>query len=425
MIDPAPRTYPISITLRARSARGRDAAPAVQDAASIAEWLLGDAIRIPDLLPLFEEFVWRLVAAGLPLDRAGLHVGTLHPLLVGFTWNWNIIDGLCDEIQVSEETLHLSGFRESPLAVVFETGGALRLDLTHPSSDRYPIAADLRAQGFTAYAALPMGGSGYYNVASMATRQPGGFTADQYGTITHLLRLLTLHVERHTAQRIAENVATTYLGANAGAQVLHGTIRRGEGQRINAVIWISDLRGFTDLSDRLAPEDMLLVMNAYFSTMAGTVAEFGGEVLKFIGDGVLAVFPLDRDYGGQNAATTAVAAAEAALAAQQRLNQSPPPSLARIAGWQPLRSGIGLHAGDVFFGNIGAADRLDFTVLGRAVNMASRIEGLTKSLAHPILMTAEVAQHLSTPHHALGFHALRGLADPVEVFAPTAAAMPA
>ncbi len=393
-------------------------APAVQDAAAIEAWLLGDAIRIGGLLPLFEEFVWRMVAAGLPLDRAGLHVGTLHPLLVGFTWNWNIVDGLCDEIQVSEDTLHLSGFLESPLAVVFNTGQPLRLDLTQPASDRFPISADLRAQGFTEYAALPMGGSEYYNVTGIATRQAGGFSADQFATINHLLRLLSLHVERHTAMRIAENVMTTYLGPDAGAQVLQGSIKRGEGRRINAVIWVSDLRGFTDLSDRLAPEDMLAVLNAYFSAMAGTVAEYGGEVLKFIGDGLLAVFPLDRDYGGQTAATVAVAAAQAALAAEERLGQSPPQDLDGIAGWRPLRSGIGLHVGEVFFGNIGAADRLDFTVIGRAVNTASRLEGMTKTLNQPLLMSAEVAQDLTVPLVSLGTHALRGVGAPIEVFAP-------
>lgn len=420
MMDPSPRTYPPSITLRARAARGRSAAPAVQDAAAIEAWLLGDAIRIGSLLPLFEEFVWRMVAAGLPLDRAGLHVGTLHPLLVGFTWSWSIVDGLCDEIQVSEDTIHLSGFLDSPLAVVFDSGQPLRLDLMQPTTDRYPIAGELRAQGFTEYAAMPMGGSDYYNVTSIATRRAGGFAADQFQTIDRLLRLLSLHVERHTAMRIAENIVTTYLGPDAGAQVLQGSIRRGEGRRINAVIWVSDLRGYTDRSDQLAPEDMLAVLNAYFSIMAGSVADHGGEVLKFIGDGLLAVFPLDRDYGGQSAATVAVAAAQAALAAERQLGLAPPPDLDPITGWRPLRSGIGLHVGEVFYGNIGAADRLDFTVIGRAVNTASRIEGLTKTLNQPLLMSAEVAQGLTVPPLSLGTHALRGVGTPIEVFAPMA-----
>jgi len=424
MIDPAPRSYPDSITLRARASRGRAAAPAVQDAAMIEDWLLGDSIRVTTLLDLFEEFAWRLVAAGLPLDRAGLHAGTLHPLAAGFTWAWNSVDGLCDELQIVTATLESDDFLNSPLAVIFRTGQPLRLDLTRPDDHggtRFPIAGDLRAMGFTEYAAMPMGGGGYYNVVSLATRRPGGFSTAQYDTITHLLRLLSLHVERHTALRIAENVATTYLGADAGAQVLAGTIRRGTGRRMRAVIWISDMRGFTDLSDRLAPEDMLAVLNAYFSVMAQTVADHGGEVLKFIGDGVLAVFPLDRDCTECDAAKAALAAARAALAAQDALNAAPPPDIAAIAGWGPLRSGIGLHLGEVFYGNVGGADRLDFTVIGRAVNTASRIEGLTKTLGQPILMSADVATALGHGQQALGLHALRGVGAPVEIFAPAGA----
>jgi adenylate cyclase len=395
----------------------------VQDAAEIETWLLTDATRIDALLALFEEFVWRLVAAGLPLDRAGLHTGTLHPLLAGFTWSRNIVDGLCDEVQFINETLQEEGFLASPLAVVFRTGQTVRLDLTQPDDGaalNFPIAGDLRTQGFTEYAALPMGGSGYYNVTTMATRRQGGFSEAHFATVTRLLRLLSLHVERHIARRIAENIATTYLGADAGAQVLQGSIRRGVGRRINAVIWVSDLRGYTELSDQLAPEDMLAVLNAYFSIMAGTVANHGGEVLKFIGDGLLAVFPLDRDYGGRTAATVAVAAAQAALAAERQLGLAPSPELDSITGWRPLRSGIGLHVGEVFYGNIGAADRLDFTVIGRAVNTASRIEGLTKTLNHPLLMSAEVAQGLTVPPLSLGTHALRGVGTPIAVFTPTA-----
>ncbi len=419
MMDPAPRKYSSNLTLWARSARGRAAAPAVQHVSDVEDWLLCDAIKITGMLPLFEEFVWRCVAAGLPLDRASLHLGTLHPLLAGFAWNWNIVDGLCDEVQVVDGALQKDMFLKSPLAVVLRSGQELRLDLTQPGAvEQFAIATDLLALGITEYAALPLGGSGRHNVATIATRRAGGFTVEQFGTINRLVHLLSLHAERHIAARIAENVMTTYLGPDAGAQVLQGSIKRGEGRQIDAVIWISDLRGFTDLSDRLAPKDMLAVLNAYFSVMAGTVTDHGGEVLKFIGDGLLAVFPLDRDFGGRGAANVAVAAAKAALNAELALNLSPPSPLDDILGWRPLRSGIGLHVGGVFFGNIGSAARLDFTVIGQAVNTASRIEGLTKALNAPLLMSAEVAQGLSVPPVSLGTHALRGVGAPVAVFAP-------
>lgn len=425
-IDPSPRRYPAAVRLKARSARGRACAPAVQDAAGIEAWLLEDAGRIDGLMALFEEFVWRLVAMGLPLDRASLHVGTLHPQLYGFAWNWNIADGLCDEVQVGEGAQRSDAFLRSPLAEVFRTGEPLRLDPADPAAaERFAVVADLRELGITDYLALPLGGSGYHNVATVATRAEGGFSADACAQLRRLLRLLALHVERHIALRIAANVLDTYLGAEAGRQVLDGTIRRGEGRRIEAVIWMSDLRGFTDLADRLGAQDMLSVLDAYFAAMAGTVLDHGGEVLKFMGDGLLAVFPLDGAYPEGSAAEAAVAAARAAGAAVAGIDRAPPPELEGVEGWRPLRSGIGLHIGEVFFGNVGAPERLDFTVIGRAVNAASRVEGLTKPLGRPILMTAAVAGALADPPESLGFHTLRGVARPVELFAPRDPAGPA
>jgi adenylate cyclase len=227
-----------------------------------------------------------------------------------------------------------------------------------------------------------------------------------------------LHVERHIVSRIAGNVLDTYLGEAAGQQVLRGSIKRGAGEAIRAIIWASDLRGFTDLSDRLAGSDIVALINAYFERLAGAVMAEGGEVLKFIGDGLLAVFPYTSFKSEQAAAEASLAAAQRALRAVEDLNQVVPPDLARIQGWRPLRTGIALHEGEVFFGNVGAPERLDFTVIGTAVNTASRVETLTKTLGRPILITEPVARRLSAPLDDLGEHALRGLATPLAIFSP-------
>ncbi len=415
--DPAPRKYPAAVSLLRRSGRGRSVAPVAQSIAEVENWLLGDAVRIADLVELFEIFLWRLLAAGMPLDRASLHVGTLHPQLIGFAWNWNIADGLVDEVKVGESVLQTDAFLRSPLAIVFETGEAVTIDpMATDAANRFGLTADLRELGITQYIAFPLGGAGYHNVATIATRQPGGFTAQQRDALERLLRLLALHIERHIAMRIASNVVDTYLGALAGRRVLEGSIKRGAGTRIDAVIWASDLRGFTDLSDRLAPADMLTVLNAYFEAMTGSILAHGGEVLKYMGDGLLAVFPHDGDYAAGNAAEAAVTAAREAEAATARLNDTPPPELAAIDGWKPLRSGIALHEGDVFFGNIGAPERLDFTVIGRAVNGAARVESMTKQLGHSLVLTAPVAARLSKRPKSLGRHTLRGMAEPIEIF---------
>jgi adenylate cyclase len=258
----------------------------------------------------------------------------------------------------------------------------------------------------------------YHNAVSIATKQAGGFSDADRANIDRVLKLFGLHVERHIMLRIAANVLDTYLGEAAGKQVLRGSIKRGAGEAIRAIIWASDLRGFTDLSDRLAGPDIVALINAYFERLAGAVMAESGEVLKFIGDGLLAVFPYARFNSEQVAAEAALTAAQRALRAVEDLNQVVPPDLARIEGWRPLRTGIALHEGEVFFGNVGAPERLDFTVIGTAVNTASRVETLTKTLGRPILITEPVARRLGSPLDDLGAHALRGLATPLAIFSP-------
>jgi adenylate cyclase len=416
--DPAPRQYSPAVSLQRRTARGPSAAPERTTPDEIEAWLLREAVRADDLLPLYESLVWRLVAAGLPLDRSSLHVGTLHPQLFGFGWNWDRSDGLCDEIRVSEAALRHDSYRRNPLFHVIEYGESVRCDLGDAQIlARFPLAAELAAQGLTDYLAEPLGGGGtYHNAATVATRRAGGFTDADLEVLKRLFALFALHVERHIALRIVGNVLDTYLGPAAGGKVLSGSIRRGAGEPIRAIIWVSDLRGFTDLADRLDGNDMIALLNAYFERMAGAVLAHDGEVLKFIGDGLLAVFPFSAFGDEARAAEASVAAAEEALRAVDRLNADAPPELAHIEGWRPLRSGIALHEGDVFFGNVGAPERLDFTVIGRAVNAASRVEALTKTLGRAILMTEPVARRLDRPLDPLGTHALRGLAEPVPLF---------
>ncbi|QQS12776.1 MAG: adenylate/guanylate cyclase domain-containing protein [Rhodospirillales bacterium] len=427
MPDPAtstalsPRKYPPAVTLIRRSTAGPASAPERCDSDAIEAWLLGPAAREDDLLALFESLMWRLVAAGLALDRASLHVGTLHPQVFGFAWNWNRADGGCDEVRVGEAALASDAYRRNPLFGVIENGLAFRARTDDPPvAARYPLMAELATQGITEYVAEPLGagGAAYHNAATIATRRAGGFTDAEVAAIRRLFRVFALHVERHIALRIAGNVLDTYLGAAAGRKVLAGAIRRGSGESIRAVVWASDLRGFTDLADRLSPPDMIAVLNAYFERMAGAVIARDGEVLKFIGDGLLAVFPLGPDGDVAGPAAAALAAAEDALAAVERLNADPPAALAAVDGWAPLRSGIALHEGEVFFGNVGAPGRLDFTVIGRAVNTASRVEALSKTLGRPILLTAAVARHIDRPMDHLGEHALRGVSGPIAILSP-------
>ena len=416
-IDPAPRRYAAAVTLMRRTSLD-PASLGAQTLDDVERWLLGEATAQSDLLMLFQSFVWRMVAAGIPIERASLHVGTLHPQFYGYAWNWEREDGFCDEVKVADTALQSDAYRRNPLFRVIEHGEIIREPLAGRGDDlASPLLRDLAAKGFTDYAALPLNAGGaYHNAATASTKAQGGFGDAGFAAIQRLLQLLALHIERHIVQRIAENVATTYLGQEAGGQVLDGSIRRGSGAAVDAVIWASDLRGFTLLADKLGDRDLTAVLNAYFDVLAGSVLAHGGDVLKFIGDGLLAVFPFSQFSDEAATADAAIAAAEAALQALEKLNTDAE-ALAGIDGWRPLRTGIALHRGQAFFGNVGAPQRLDFTVIGKAVNAAARIESLCKTTGRDLLVAGPVAELSGRDLESVGSFELRGLEHPVGLFA--------
>lgn len=415
-----PRHYPTLVTLIRRISNGPSVAPAQTTCAEIRDWLLTDAIGEEDLLPLIEALVWRMTAAGLPVDRVTVHVGTLHPQLLGFYWHWDRGDGLVDELKVDQAGFGLDRYRRSPLSVVIRKGETFRARTDDPKmAARYPLLTDLREQGLADYTAFPMGAgrSAYHNSATLATRRESGFDDLEMRECREIFRIFALHVERQIARRIAVNVLDTYLGTAAGQKVLSGAIGRGVGEPIRAIIWMSDLRGYSSLTDRLSGPDVLVVLNEYFERLAGAVIRQGGQILKFIGDGLLAVFPIPVGEAGRDAAKHAVTAAEEALNDIERLNTEPPEALEGIDGWGPLRSGIALHLGEVFFGNMGTPERLDFTVIGRAVNEVSRVETLTKELDRQILVSEPVARLLDRHLEHMGSHQLRGFSGRVALYA--------
>lgn len=421
-LDPAPRQYPDFVHLLARANRGLAAAGNATSFADLEDWLLGDAINEESMLSLAESLAWRMVAAGIPVDRATIHAGTLHPQLAGFAWGWQKSDGLCDEIVVKAMNTQTDAYLKSPLRPPIEEGRAMYIDATDPANQRdYPIIAELAAQGITRYAALPLPkriGAKRFDVATIATSAPDGFTEEQQAQLDRILKYLSLHVHRHVARRIAENVLNVYLGHNAGRQVLDGSIARGAGQPINAVIWCADMRGFSELSENFPAAEVNLLLNGFLDQLVSAVTAQGGDVLKFMGDGILAVFPFSDDKGERDAANAAMAAADKALRNLEAFNANPPPEVAAIAGRKPLRCGIAMHTGEVFFGNVGGQDRLDFTVVGTAVNETARLEQLTKRVMRPVLLSEQVGRQLDIALDDCGEHELKGFARPVRVFAP-------
>ena len=210
---------------------------------------------------------------------------------------------------------------------------------------------------------------------------------------------------------VARSLLDTYVGHRTGARVLSGQIRRGDANTIEAAISICDLRDFTVLSETLPPDALLALLNAYFEVVGAAVTARGGEILKFMGDAVLTIFPTSSEVPLDAACDAALDAAIDLIDSLDAVNHR-----RRRAGEPPIRFGVGLHQGAVIYGNVGAAARLDFTVIGAAVNLTARLEKLTKSLDHRLLMSAEFAARVSTPVRSLGRHALAGVAEPQEVF---------
>ena len=381
----------------------------------IAAWLVGRARRIPSGLQVFDEFAWRLLAAGLPLLRVTLHARTLHPQYLGMTFHWWRTTGKSTQILIAHEIADTLRYEDNPVLRVSVGGETLRrrIDASGAKLD-FPILQDLKAEGATDYLALPVPAAhGDNYMMSYVTDRPGGFTAEEIKDLTRLSQYVAVVADIHTQRALSRNVLNAYLGPNTGPKVLAGRIRRGTGEALSAVLWSSDLRGFTERSDRLPGDRMIAILNALFDAEAAAIAAHGGEILKFIGDGLLAVFPLGDGETQAEAARNALAAAFEAVAAIEGLAGDP-----RLDGEPPLQVVIALHVGTAFYGNIGAADRLDFTVIGPAVNLVSRIQQVGKALDVPIIVSDDFARAYAAALPSVGLHELRGLATPHELFAP-------
>jgi adenylate cyclase len=386
---------------------------------TVADWLLSGDASAKGLAELLDGLMTRLVAAGLPFDRATFHIGTLHPQVLGFTANWNPRRGTCTELRVNVHVRETPDFKLSPLRPVIDERTAIRLNPQDPDTAmQFPMMQSLAADGFTDYWAFPVPHArSFHSAMTIATLARGGFKADVLAVVKELLPALALNLDIIALGRIAENVLTAYLGERSGGRVLAGEIRRGSGELIDAIVWVSDMRDYTGLSDRLPGPDVIRLLNAYFERLVEAVEAHGGEVLKFIGDGMLAVFPVTDATPAADSAAAALRAARAALAAIRTLNGSDGDALKIATEWRPLDMAIALHRGSVFYGNIGSADRLDFTVTGPAVNLAARVEPLAKETGRRLLTTAAFAELVDAPLHPLGRFSLRGVAQPVEIFA--------
>jgi adenylate cyclase len=382
------------------------------DVESVFDWLVDGAPGAETSVEVIEKMGADLVAAGIPIERMSAFVTTLHPTVIGRAFWWS----RGQPVKIGELTTKMQesdGFKKSPVADVFRTKVEVRRRIEGIGPSDYQIYRDLAVDGFTDYVCLPMPFiKGQVHAIAFATKRAGGFSDADLASLRRVLRPLSRVAEILALHRTASNILSTYVGRNSGERVLAGRIFKGDIETLRAVIWFSDLRGFTEMSSRMTSREIIDTLNELFECQVSTIERHGGEVLKFIGDGLLAIFPL-ADQGEVSArATAALEAADDAFAALAARNEA--------SAKAPIRFGLALHVGEVAYGNIGGASRLDFTAIGPAVNLAARLEGLTGKLGRSLLLSAELARHVSRPLEDVGAFELKGVAEPQRVFAPRA-----
>jgi adenylate cyclase len=383
------------------------------DIRTVVDWLT-DGARSESLSEdVLAELCRRMAESGIPLWRVAVFVNTLHPDVIGRAFIWQTDTG----VKVSEaqyDILETDEYRSSPVVAVYATREPIRRQLAGGARpDDFPMLHELRAAGATDYVAFPLRFTdGTVHVATWATREPGGFTPQQFTDLESVIAPLTRVAEIRALRRTATNLLNTYVGRQAGERILAGKIRRGFVEDIRAAIWLSDMRGFTSLSERLPPQQLVDVLNRYFDCQVPPIQEHGGEVLKFMGDGLLAIFPLPGDVDAAcNVCRRALACAREA--------QTLVGALEAPAGFEAIRFGLALHVGQVLYGNIGGGNRLDFTCIGPAVNLAARLEKTAPRLGQTIVASAEFAAHVPDEFQRLGECAVAGFAAPQAVFGLT------
>lgn len=372
---------------------------------ALREWLVAGAPGATSPVDVVERMARDLVGGRVPLARLAVFVTTLHPNVLGRSFTWEPgtpvrVNLLTDEIRRSHE------FTDSPVAWVGEHRAELRWRAGEPDRG-FGVLRTLAARGCVEYVGMPLCfTNGEVHAVTYACH--AALSDAQMEALRGLLEPLARVAEIYALRRLAENLVTTYVGTRAGARVLAGKIHRGDVETIRAAIWFSDLRGYTELSGRTPAKELIATINRVFDAQVPAVEQRGGEVLKFIGDGMLAIFPEGGGIAGACAA--ALDAARQAVAAVA----------ATETGGPPLRIGVGLHVGDVEYGNIGGASRLDFTAIGAAVNLAARLEGLTGKLGRAVVVSDAFARAHGGRFDELGAFELKGVGAPQRAFAPSA-----
>jgi adenylate cyclase len=380
--------------------------------APVGAWIMIEGRHIGDPRALLEALAARLDAAGAGIERLGFTVRTIHPQIAAWGCYWSRRGGT-GIFEGRHGTQNSDAYIGSPVQFVYENRLPYRRRLDALDEQRDPaLMHELRAEGMTDYYGLPLTlGSGEVNFMTASTARPGGFSDGDLERIDALANLLAPLVETIHARRMTLGLLDAFIGPRISGRILQGQVKRGDGDRIEAAFWYSDLRGFTALSESLPSEQLLQLLNDYFENCADAAAARGGEILQFIGDAILIVFEIKRPQDEAEVCDAALDAAIDAFASIAVVNHR-----RRHAGLREIEFGLGLHVGSVTHANVGAPGRLAFNVVGPAVNKTARLQSMTKQAGVPLLVSKEFAAHVRRPLRSIGHFDLRGLSGPQEMF---------
>lgn len=393
------------------------------DVDRLSDWLVRRGLEGTAETDLLREFCERCDAAGLPLARALVVIDTLHPVHEGTVFRWrndDVEEQAATQYGRTTEGEAAASWQRSPFYHLLQTGGEeLRRRIAFGDPIDFPFIQEMKDAGHTDYVVFVYRFASGAAIGEMdcvysgwSTRHPDGFAEADIVALRRLVPALGLAMKSAAQARIADTLVEVYLGRDAGRRVIQGRIQRGVADRIGAALWFSDLRSYTTITDSAPPGEIIPLLNDYAEAVITAIHEAGGDVLKLIGDGTLALFRADD---AAEATRRALAAEQILRARLHELNER------RRAEERPTTSVyIGLHVGEVFYGNIGSDERLDFTVVGPAVNETSRIASMCRSVDRPMLVSADFADALPPGERArlvsVGRFALRGVGRAKELF---------
>lgn len=389
----------------------------------IREWLIDNSLGSSDIVEMFEQMCMKIVGVGIPVSRARLFWPTLHPLFQAETVSWDT-KSFAKLEQFEHQDNESDAWKVSPLKFVLDNDLEIfRRQLVGDNALLdFPLLEELKEDGYTDFLVLASKIEGISTrrregtqnrgiLVTWASNKPDGFSSEDLVSLQKIQRRFAVACKTIIQARISNNISQTYLGRRAANYVQDGQIRRGDGQRTNAVVWYSDMRNSTSLAETMPPEDYFDLLNSYFMATAEPVVKHGGEILDFIGDGVLGIFPFDCKDGLQKAASAANSAIDDVLMMSEDINE-----VRRGEKKETFNFGIGLNVGEVMFGNIGIPSRLTFSVIGPTVNEVARIESMTKLLQSKVLADKTFAELDLSRWKSVGEHKLDGVLVEKELF---------